>query len=250
LRSPQLEAPKPPVLLPTTSPSEISWRGSVGATSYDVERATSANSVWTIVAKDVDDTAVQYRPLFVDEQAKPGNTYYYRVRAKNSAGISEPSNTVGPLLVDNYVFVDELKDWSRIAAHSEHASLSTANARAYKEDASRIKGVAGEWITYRFNGSPRSAKVLAFIEGAPADFEFSVSRDGIKFVKITAKSKRFPTEVNPYGYKLPVRYELSDLPANTNFLKIVFSGAAQLSRVELRSQVIVTARKTVSTISR
>jgi hypothetical protein len=233
LRSPQLEAPKPPVLLPTSSPSEISWRGSVGASSYDVERATSANGGWTIIAKDLDDAAVQYRPLFVDEQAEPGKTYFYRVRAKNSAGSSEPSNVIGPVPVQYYTLVDELNGWNRIDAHSDKTLLVSANARAYKEDASRIKGVAGDWLTYRSPGSLRAAKLFVFRERASADFEFLVSPDGVNFTRVLAKSSRFPTEVNPYGYKLPVMYELSDLPAST-FLKIVFTGEAQLSRVELR----------------
>ena len=45
--------------------------------------------------------------------------------------------------------------------------------------------------------------------------------------------RRFPTEVNPYGYKLPIQYELAGLSPDKRFLKIVFSGEAQISRVEL-----------------
>jgi hypothetical protein len=231
---PPLPSPEPPVLLSTNTVNEISWRGSVGASSYDVERATATNGPWTIVGQDVDDTAVQYRPLFVDEQADPGNTYYYRVRAKNSAGASAASNTVGPIRVDARVFVDELKDLSRLVAHSANISLLSQNARAYKEDAHRLRGGAGDWITYRSTEPLQFARVLVFMEATPADVEFYVSQDGSNFTKAAAKSSRFPTEINPYGYKLPVRYELADLPANTKFLKLVFTGGAQLSRVELR----------------
>jgi mannan endo-1,4-beta-mannosidase len=230
----QVEAPEPPVLLPANSASEISWRGSVGASSYDVERATSASGPWTMAGRDVDDTAVQYRPLFVDEQVDPGNSYYYRVRAKNSYGTSEASNVVGPVRVETKTTVDELKDLSRIAAHSANVSLLSANARAYKEDINRLKGVAGEWITYRTTEPIRFARVLLFMEAAAADLDFYVSADGVHFTKVPAKSSRFPTEVNPYGYKLPVRYELADLPANRYFLKIVFTVDSQLSRLELR----------------
>src|SRR5215470_3172177 len=75
LSGPQGETPRAPVLLPTKSASEISWQGAVGASSYDVERASSPNGPWTVVGRDIDDTLVQYRPLFVDEQATPVNTY-------------------------------------------------------------------------------------------------------------------------------------------------------------------------------
>ena len=44
---PALEAPAPPVLLPIQSAAEIAWQGSVGAASYDVERARSLNGPWT-----------------------------------------------------------------------------------------------------------------------------------------------------------------------------------------------------------
>ena len=46
--------------------------------------------------------------------------------------------------------------------------------------------------------------------------------------------KRFPVAVNPYGYKLPVQYEIAGLASGTHFLKVVFRTEAQVSRVELR----------------
>ena len=233
LSGPQDQTPRAPVLLPTKSASEISWQGAVGASSYDVERASSPNGPWTVVGRDIDDTLVQYRPLFVDEQATPVNTYYYRVRAKNSAGSSDASNIVGPVRVETRVLIDELNDLRRLAAHSEKVSLVSQNARAYKEDVNRLRGGAGDWLTYRTTGPLRSARVFLFMEAAVADPDFYASSDGVNFTKITARTSRFPTEVNPYGYKLPARYDLVDLPAGTKFLKFVFTGDTQLSRVEL-----------------
>ena len=104
----------------------------------------------------------------------------------------------------------------------------------YKEDTHRLKGGAGGWVTYRTAGPLRSAAVLVFTEGAGDDLEFYLSRDGASFDKAEPKVSRFPTAVNPYGYKLPVRYELEDPAPGTHFLKIVFRAEAQLSRVELR----------------
>jgi len=37
-----------------------------------------------------------------------------------------------------------------------------------------------------------------------------------------------------YGYKLPIKYELEAVTSENYYLKIVFKGAVQLSRVDLR----------------
>jgi hypothetical protein len=80
----------------------------------------------------------------------------------------------------------------------------------------------------------RSVKILAFMENDEKDFEFYLSKDGNSFAKVEAKASRFPAAVNPYGYKLPVEYELSALPPDNYFLKIVFRTEAQVGRVELQ----------------
>lgn len=234
LAVPPIETPAPPVLLPFKSVDEISWRGSVGATAYDVERATARKGAWTVVGANIDDTRVQYRPLFADESAEPGRSYYYRVRAKNSAGTSAPSNTIGPLRVEVSTIVDELSDYARTFAHGGALALETSNPRPYKEDAHRLKGSADAFVTYRAPEALRSLKVLAFMENDGKDFEFYLSKDGKSFTRVEAKASRFPTAVNPYGYKLPVEYELSAIAPDNHFLKIVFRAEAQIGRVELR----------------
>ena len=231
---PSVEAPAPPKLLPIKSAAEISWQGSVSASSYDVERALKADGPWTIVGIDVDDTWVRYRPMFADTNAEPGNDYYYRVRSKNTAGKSTPSNVVGPVRVTEHCLVDELLDYSRILGHSARLTLETANARPYKEDAHRLKGSAGDWITYHTTEPVRSVKLLTLMEGAEENFEFYVSPNGENFSKVIPKVTRFPTEVNPYGYKLPIQYDVDLAGRGNHFLKIVFVGNAQISRVELR----------------
>jgi len=234
LKESPVEIPAPPKLLPFSSPAEISWQGSVGAARYDVERANDAAGPWTLVGKDVDDTWVRYRPLFSDPKVEPGKSYFYRVSAKNAAGISKPSNVVGPVKVSEQYLIDELIDFSNVFAHEGRLSLESANARPYKEDPHRLKGTTGDWIVYKTSEPLRSATVLALMEGAQKDPEFYVSNDNQNYVKVIARVSRFQNEGNLYGYKLPIKYELEAVTSENYYLKIVFKGAVQLSRVDLR----------------
>jgi hypothetical protein len=118
-------------------------------------------------------------------------------------------------------------------AHEGKLSLESANARPYKEDPDRLKGVAGDWVVYRTFETLRYAKVLTLMEGEQKDLEFYGSADGKTFTKLLPRISRFPTVGNLYGYKLPIKYELEGVTA-TNYLKIAFTGDAQISRVELR----------------
>lgn len=230
---PPMEVPAPSRLLPITSPAEISWQGSVGAAHYDVERSDTANGPWKVVGADVDDTWVRYRPLFSDATAEVGQSYYYRVRAKNTSGVSEPSNVVGPIKLNERFMIDEILDFSHLFSHEGKLTLESANARPYKEDPHRLRGTNGDALVYKTAGEIHSAKILTLMEGQEREFEFYASNDGKTFQKITPKMTRYGSEANLYGYKLPVKYELA-IPPESFYLKVVFTGDAQISRVELR----------------
>lgn len=64
----------------------LRWNAPSGATSYVVYRSTRETSGYTQIG------TVQYNS-YSDESVKIGNTYYYRVKAKNSKGTSDYSNT-------------------------------------------------------------------------------------------------------------------------------------------------------------
>ncbi|HEY6806480.1 MAG TPA: cellulase family glycosylhydrolase [Pyrinomonadaceae bacterium] len=231
MKEPPLEIPPAPKLLPISSVAAISWQGSVGALSYDVERATEINGPWTVVGKDVDDTWVRYRPLFSDPSVEIGKSYFYRVRAKNASGSSGPSNIVGPVQVNEFTLVDELIDFGKLFAREGNVTLETANARPYKEDPHRLKASVGASITYKTEKPLHSATVLALMEATQVDPEFYVSSDGKTFAKVAARVSSFPTAINLYGYKLPVKYEVA---LSGNYLKVVFTGDIQVSRVEIK----------------
>ncbi len=65
-------------------------------------------SKWSIVDSNASDANVEFRPLFSDTSAKPGVKYLYRIYAKNSSGISEPSELVGPAKASCRILIDEL----------------------------------------------------------------------------------------------------------------------------------------------
>jgi hypothetical protein len=96
----QEPVPNVPTLLAIQSPTAINWQGSSGATSYDVQRKRGKNGRWQTIATDVSDAIpVSYKgeivarlPLFSDHPG-PG-LWSYRVIARNSSGVSSPSNSV------------------------------------------------------------------------------------------------------------------------------------------------------------
>jgi len=106
----------PPLTPPTPAPilfrsrGGFTWRGSTGASHYAMERATSAAGPWTVVADALPDSVIsnvkdfeasgdsQPVPLWFDEFLLVGQTYFYRVRGFNAAGVTDysPVLRVGP----------------------------------------------------------------------------------------------------------------------------------------------------------
>ncbi len=96
LEIPKLQAPESPFLIPESKPGELRWRGSAGATSYSLERTSDVKGSWSVIDPDASEDAIPYVP-YADKTAVKGVNYYYRVSAKNAAGVSKPSNIIGPI---------------------------------------------------------------------------------------------------------------------------------------------------------
>ncbi|WP_394549155.1 glycoside hydrolase 5 family protein [Priestia aryabhattai] len=92
LSVPPIEIPEPPLILPIKTPHSISWRGSAGAETYILERATSKSGPWVTISSSIIENMVPFVP-FCDYPAMEGN-YYYRMFACNKSGVSSPSNAV------------------------------------------------------------------------------------------------------------------------------------------------------------
>ncbi|HEY5498925.1 MAG TPA: hypothetical protein VIK20_00930 [Bacteroidales bacterium] len=97
IKEPALPKPMAPYLIPESTPAQLRWRGSTGATSYIIERKTQKDSHWVILDAKALEDAIPYIP-YMDKSAEKGIKYYYRLKAENKSGISEFSNIIGPIL--------------------------------------------------------------------------------------------------------------------------------------------------------
>ncbi|MEN6386925.1 MAG: hypothetical protein ABFD79_17225 [Phycisphaerales bacterium] len=234
LQIPEIEKPQPPVLLDILDNSQISFQGSAGAQSYIVERAFAKTGPWIIADNNVSDADVQYRPLFNDVTAPVGSACYYRVKAKNIAGTSEPSNVVGPVFIYCKTLVDEMRDFSLMKTYKGKLTFDNHLARKFKEDSHRIAGSNGASIVYCLNKPISSFKVFSFSPGRVSDFKFSVSENGKKYKPVKAEVQSFAAGKGYYDYEIPALFTYALSPSDNKYLKIEFTGKAQISRVEIK----------------
>ncbi|MFO7937710.1 MAG: glycosyl hydrolase [Kiritimatiellia bacterium] len=182
---PTVKAPDTPELLPFKDVPMFTWRGSAGAAGYDIERAEKPEGPWQILAEDVSDAYLAYRPLFSDETAKAGDVWCYRLRAENAGGVSGPSNVIGPVKIKKICMVDEFLDLSRAVEQSDTLSLdNTYNAR-FGERLFRVKGESSDLLVYKVDGDISEIRLTAFYQAPGAilkPLKFKVSKDGKTFV--------------------------------------------------------------------
>ena len=232
--APPIEKTAPPVLLDIEDAAAISWQGSAGAASYIVERTQSKDGLWLPVKCNISDAALQYRPLFNDTTVEIGESYYYRVIAYNSAGVSEPSNAVGPVSVSCKTLTDEMRDMKLIHKYSGNLSLEVKQARNFKEDAHRLKGTLGDYIIYKVEPPINSWKVYSFFPEEISDFKFSVSSDGRDFEQVNFDRQDYFVGKGEYDYYKPVLYKGVGSGEKSKYLKIEYTSEAQISCVEIK----------------
>jgi hypothetical protein len=230
LSPPTLLPPASPTLLPINDASAISWQGSAGATNYLLERAANSNGPWTKVDADLHDDEVQYRPLFNDESAVPGHTYFYRITAANKAGASKPSNVVGPVTVDHRTIVDRCRDLSKVHHASDGVQSTTGDDRRRSEDVSRILIPEGQSVVYHAEAPIRSWRVVAFGVAPGSKLEASQSSDGNAYTALAVEGARDAQTSSDYDY-LP-QIHLEGAAAQTSNLRLTaVGGPVELSRV-------------------
>jgi mannan endo-1,4-beta-mannosidase len=212
--------PQPARLLPMEHPARISWQGSTGAASYDIQRATSAEGPWTTIAESVSDAATQYRPLFSDSLAAPGEEYYYRVVARNSAGAAAPSDVVGPISAERAFLVDEMQNQTLMAAIEGPVRSATADTRRVREDAHRMAiGPSGS-LTYELPPGATEATIWAFVADERAACDVLASTDGAAFVPLKTAIATIERGAGDYDYLQPVLVRAAIDAPGARFLRI------------------------------
>lgn len=234
---PPVPVPDAPELLPIGDVPLLSWRGSAGASGYDIERAQRQSGPWTALASNVSDADVAYRPLFSDTTARAGETYFYRVTARNASGVSKPSNIVGPVAVKRVCLADELQDFSRVHAQSAGLTLTNDYNALYAEYLFRAKGNTTDWLSYQVAAPIESVKVVAFYAKELAGLTLQVSADGETFRNLqpTRKERRLGSPMSGPARgqnRTLVEYECT-VPAGNRHLKVHWNGPAELDRVEI-----------------
>jgi hypothetical protein len=96
---PPVPVPSAPLLFEISTSGQLHWRGSTGAASYVIERATAADGPWAEIATCVVDDRDAGEPHFCDPSIPLGTVLFYRIHACNESGISKPSNAAGPSVV-------------------------------------------------------------------------------------------------------------------------------------------------------
>ena len=214
--------------------SRISWQGSVGASAYVVERSEKEDGPWTVVADDVSDASVPYEPLFHDVSAVVGESYHYRVRARNVAGTSAPSNVVGPVAVPHATWIDTMRSRAIPYGARGDVTVATGDDRRFRERLRRRRAPNGSELVYLAPGAIIAVRIQAFAQGTHDPVVILGSPDGRTFGPLPVQRQSFAFGDVDYGYWLPILYA-GEGREGDRYLKIVFRTPAQLSRVEIAS---------------
>lgn len=231
LEVPPVPVPAVPELLPVSHPAFISWKGSTGASAYDIYRSESQNGPWEIVGFNVNDASVQYYPLFSDVSAKVGKTYFYKISAKNASGTSLPSAVSNAVLVTNRVLVDNMENYANFIYTSGNVSITTADDRKYKEDMFRADCDAKSEIVYYVPGNIESVKVYSFCNKNCRNLEILVSENATDFKALDITPNAY------YGngefYQVPLLYSTDVHNVKAKYFKIVVKEKSQIGRIEI-----------------
>jgi mannan endo-1,4-beta-mannosidase len=232
--APPVQPPAPPTLLPIEDVAAISWKGSAGAQQYLVERTEQLAGRWSVIDDNVDDAAVQYRPLFNDTTAEPGSSYYYRVSASNEAGRSTPSRVVGPIEVRHRTLVDECHDLSKLAASTEGVAAATGDDRDRREDASRLAIPSDGSVTYEVPDPIVGWAARAYLVDPLAGLTVAYSKDGRAFSPGGLTAQQRANSTTDYQYLPMTELASTAVPAGVRWLRLSSTGACELSHLDVR----------------
>ena len=232
MADPEPEKPARPKLLPVTDVFDINWQGSAGAAYYNLERAESKEGPWQRIALNLTDATNPYTSLYHDAEAEIGETYYYRIIAGNIAGESHPSDVVGPVIVNYQAITDNMSNFGKLF-YSKNINIVTGDDRKLKEDPHRIAGDKDSWMMYLIPGKFVRANVYAFDLSGNQKLEVTGLSVNNEPIELNVIVNDFYERNNDYDSWHPLLYEINSEADDLKYLKILFLGNTQISRVEI-----------------
>lgn len=229
---PDRQAPESPALLPINNVAFITWQGSAGAASYDIERAESETRPWQVVGHNLSDADVQYQPLFNDTSIVLGKSYFYRVIANNTAGSSAPSNIEKAPAANHFTLIDECRNWDKTHNLKGTLTLKNDSCRTTKEDAHRFQGSNGDVITYQLDHPIHSIKIYSFFPNDVSPFKVTASNDDDSPIPVQLAQHNYYSGKGEYNYYKPVAFT-AELENDKTRLNIQLTTTCQISRIEI-----------------
>jgi hypothetical protein len=215
----------------------VRWLPSFGATGYDVLRSTTSGSGYTAIASNLPADKTTY----ADTTPAAGTTYYYVVRAKNSAGTSGNSPQFADALLAspmvNLAFGGTATD-STHSTGGEAANVFDSNAGS--KWFNNNVGPTG-WVQYDFGANNAQVVKRYTLTSAndvptrdPKDWTFLGSQDGTTWTTLDSQSgqtfaNRYQVNTYPIGNTTAYRYYRLNVTANGG------DAAVQLSELGLWS---------------
>jgi len=231
IKVPVLPAPKPPVLTSVNKYAMLNWKGSVGASAYDVYRKNSPNDTFEKIASDISDADIQYFNIYTDESAVPGKSYYYALKAKNSSGISEFSNISNCVQITSKVLVDNAFNYAEMYAMKD-ISIETADDRKFKEDMFRFGAKINSELIYRVDGNITGFKMFSYCKNESCEMQILCGTNLQTLIPVSATKQSYGKGEGDYGYWIPVIHN-AGVTEKAQYLKIIFKEEIQVSRIEI-----------------
>jgi hypothetical protein len=214
------DAPKAVMANGSTKAISVRWLASFGTTSYDLLRSTTSGSGYTALASNLTGTS------YVDTTAAAGTTYYYVVRAKNSAGTSGNSPQFGAALLPTPMV--NIAFGGTSTASFNQASTTEGSAKAFDcNPGTKWFGYNSPtgWLQYDFGAGNEQVVKRYTLNSAdvntrdPKSWNFLGSQDGSTWTTLDTQSgQSFIVQMaqNTYniGNTTAYRYYRLDVTAN------------------------------------
>lgn len=234
VRPPDLPAPTPAKLLPIQDVGHISWIPGTGEQTADIERSTSPTAGFTVIAAGYETFRGSAYDLFCDREAKIGESYYYRVRTRNTAGVADYSNIVGPVHVARRWIVDDLWDFDLTRSHSQGAFIEAHYDLApYHGDLAVLKAKGdGQSISYALPGPASYLRIIANSDTDTLEIQGSVDDQTYQIVPLT-RTLYHPLHPEFTGH--PRVLHEGEIPTGKGyyFIRISFGSGDVISRMEI-----------------